>query len=326
MAVTVEIQRDRQEGRIVRPFRGLHEVEELFKGVELSVDSRVCAGGAKRERLSPLELEAGALTLMFRFSQAELILALESTGVQEVDLALVVIARARTYRLARTIYMCPLGSGSLPGELPIDRSRDPLIFGDSGGFDIRVAVVLTSELQPQSLQPSRRGTWRTRHGFYLRPDDDVSGFSLNPLTQEIRALHGIPEETFSFVNIEMDDLREVESILDAVTVYVDEEALRFIHADENDLWSVFLQTSVAVEIFVMLLAAAASPLDDPSFDGTEPSSDSGLGRFVARVARQLSTTNAALLQMAKESPAELQAQVEALLGLKTAALRALKED
>lgn len=326
MVTQIGIQRDRQEGRIVRPFQGLDPVEALCKGIRLSINSRVSEGGTKRERLSDQELAHSELTISFGFTQGQLIDAIEHSGVHEVDLALVVIARAKTYRLARTIYMCPLGSGLLPERLEIDRSADPFIFGDQGGFDIRVAIVLTSELQPQSLRPSRRGTWLARHDFFLRPEGDIKGFSLNPLTPEIRSLHGIPDETLTFVNIEVDDLLEVDSLLDAVTVYVDEEALRFIHSDEKDLWSVFLQASVAVEILVVLLTVAASPPESGSFDVANLNGDTGLGRLIARVGRELSMNKMGLLQMAKDSPAELRAQIEALLGLKSAALQALKED
>lgn len=322
--------RTRSETKTVRPFSGLARAVELLDGVKLTANEWQCTPAPDAQAMSTADLNSARLAIHFDFDLDALREAADHARVPYVDTSIVVIARATTLRLSRVIFQHLLSRDDLPKTYEIDRSSDPLIFGDRNGFDIRVALVITgANLQPELLKPSLRGTWLAKQDFWLRSEQIYSSFSLTPLHPEDRATLGLPAGCLSYIDVDDDSLLSADSIADCVVHYVDHEVLGFIQINESDPWSIQLQAQYAVDLISAICAAAHRALAGESgYTISESSLDAapGLGRFIRSVARDAGIPANEFLQLAGDDFPRFRTHVEALESLTAATTRALRED
>lgn len=322
--------RTRSETKTVRPFSGLAQAVELLKGVRLTADQTECDAAPDTQVMSTTDLNSSKLIVHFDFDLNELRDAADQARVPYVDTSIVVIARATTLRLSRVVYQHLLSRDDLPDSHEIDRSGDPLIFGDRNGFDIRVALVITgANLQPELLKPSIRGTWLAKQDFWLRSEKIYSTFSLTPLLPDDRVTLGLPAGCQSYVDVDDDALLIADSVADCVTHYVDHEVLGFIQMNEADPWSIQLQTQYAVDLIsTVCVSAHRALLGNPGYVISDDVLDEapGLARFVKGLARDAGMSRAEFIQMAGDDFPTFRAHVETLESLTTATIRALRED
>src|SRR5664279_3080326 len=249
----------RSEKYVVRPFEKLDSAEDALEAVRLDVDEQSYEPGSVV--LDAHSLSASTLHLSMP-TTGEIITAVEGTPLSPLDCGVVIVARAITNRWSHVVLRDYVRYLQYDEGIAIDRSDDPLVFADRGGFVITVAIVLLHELQAEPLRPSSTGTWLARREFRVVPERAEFSFSPDELTDDIRSQFSLPASTPSFVFVDRDQLVGADDLSEAVSVYLDTDILRLLQQSQSDALSVHIQAELAVTTMSAVARAAIDAISD----------------------------------------------------------------
>lgn len=311
----------RSESALVRPFAGIGDADTPLDVVRFLVNADEHQAGAVVLSDDVLATAKFAVRLP---TADDVRAAVQKTVVPHVDCGLIVMATARSHRVSKVLLHEHLRTADWPTQITFTRSDTDLIFNDRAGFTLTVAVVLLNDLSPKPLRPNMAGTWLARREFKVSPEVDETSFSPEPLTDEIREHLGLPKGVLRFV--EVDGVLDEENLSDAVRVYVDEEVLNLLQANQTDSAAIQLQIELAVQATETVAVAIAKDLAHgavPTVDSLETSP--AAKRFYENLARTLGTTLADILELATNQAPALRAFLEAAFDMRAATSTALKE-
>jgi hypothetical protein len=326
VTTSIDAARPRSEPRVVRPYSGLSLAERLFRDqIRLAID------GEKRNDDHTVHLDANSLAeasfeLHLECTYTELCDAVGAANLAEVDTELLVIVRSRTLAVSKVVSTYGLSSDHIPKVLPLNRSTEPLAFGDKNGFDITIGLVLVNGVQPRRLKPYIPGTWLAKKDFRIRPIDDGLTFNVQPLTDSIRSENGLPAECLTWMpDVDPDELLEAEAVSDVLALYVDDAWLGWLNADPNSDLSVFQQTQLLVDLLVLMVSAINGALKArDATDAAGIAEHEGVSRTLISLGARIEKSPEELLEIADSSPALLVSHMQAAVRLKTTAKRAAK--
>lgn len=309
---------------VIRPFVDLDHADDVFDQVRLSIGSAEFEAGSVVLDTETLASEAVSIRLP---APSELVAAVERTPVAPIDCGLVVLVSALSNRKSHVAYRDYVRHLDVDGVLILDRAVAPLIFQDSSGFVVTVALVLMHELQAEPLRPHMAGTWIARREFRLVPERAEFSFSPEPLTKEVRKQFGLPERTPQYIRVDGDHLLTADNIADAVGVYLDEEVLHLLQQSQSDALSVHIQYELAVATMGAVARACVSAIARESggaMSATDVSDHPAVERFLDRLAVQLKRDSLASLLGLIEDPDALEAHLRAAFDVRRFTLAALK--
>lgn len=312
----------RSETAVIRPFSSIDAADACLEDVRLIVNG--------------IESEEGAVVLdEEQLASAHLIVRLPDasrvregvakTNVSTVDCGLVVLAAARSNRIADVMIQEYLNSGDWPAELVLDRESSDLILRDLAGFTLTVAIVLLHDLQPEPLRPHMAGTWLARREFSISPEREDTSFSPEELTEEIRLHHHLPQGVLRFVSV--GEWQDADLLSDEVHVYVDPEVLSLLLANPSEPSSVQMQIELALQATETVAGIIARDVTEESLSPNDRSLDSfpAAKRFFEIIARNINLSVGECLTVAAQEPAILRAHLEAAFKMRAATSAALKE-
>lgn len=312
----------RSETALIRPFANiapadtpLDEVRLLVGGVEhepgavILADTDLASAGIKLRLPAPATVRA----------------AVAQTIVPDVDAGLAVIGTAKSHRVSKVFVLEYLKPDSWPTELGLDRSTADLVLNDRQGFNLTVAIVLRHNLSAEPLRPSMAGTWLARREFSVGPERQDTSFSPEELSEDVRKQFDLRQGVQRFVRVE--DWQDVESLSEAVHVYVDPDTLHLLLASPTEPNSMQLQSELAVYAMETVATTIARDLATDGNPAAPNDLDGYLAgkRFFDNLARRLELSVADALDLATKEPPLLRAHLEALVDLRSRTTSALKE-
>jgi len=227
--------RSRSEGRTLRPFEDLDNIQEIFEQLCLKVNYQfgeedVPLGGSidLPSRYLPtigislfasedcvIMLREACLKLDFQLDQLSIALIAHDPGrspVRESELILLI------------------GLDEFDGLItlfPRDSKRPRSMMNGFDGYSIDVHLVLNTQLQQVPLKPWLRGTILAASEVRFSTNDFSSSLQPRPLTDEIRKSKGLDKESWIYVEI-VDDVIDTHALNEVILVWVDDNFLRSI--------------------------------------------------------------------------------------------------
>lgn len=274
--MAVPVVRRRNEGRVLRPFRGLEGIDDLVAGAHVLVNT-VRGPGAYRLNQPfkcPGRLLASAeIKVDIRATQSELLAAVERLGVPAEAVSLVVMARdLGVSPLKETVVLSvtPLTALDRPVEVCTsgDTERARPLRNRHDGFSLVIQFVLDRDLPAKPLTPHLKGTILSGGTWDAISTDARSGIQPQPLTQEVRNRHLLPAAVWFFVE-KIDSYLEAPNLREAFTVYVEEQYLRnlaFLPTEPRRL----AEHLFIVPALVSVVSETARELQSLPDDGTLP--------------------------------------------------------
>lgn len=316
----------RTESRPIRPFANLTEIDEMFKSVRLLVDDKEFSPGSVV--IPSLDYPEANFRISLGFELGKLKKAIEAAGIPFVDTALVCIGKSKMLKTMHIQTLEPLRKASSDNLIEIDISSAPLVYRDSTGFKLHVAVVLVRNLPKKPLRPSVTGTWLGTAKFSIAPESREVSFSPTKLTNSIRATENLPTQTLSFVKIKNEDFEvlDEEDFEKITTAYLDEEVLSQVQLDEKDPLSEQLITELAHKTIFHLLLAIASSLSEKHkrVDFQDLQEGSASFNLISKVSSQLSLNPTKLLEELNENPSHISASLQSVFAMRKKALSGLR--
>jgi hypothetical protein len=315
----------RSESRVLRPFKGLTKIEKLFEKSTITVSDKPYSAGSII--LPQAVFEECSYKLIVGFKLDELRSAVDDTGIPYVDTALVLVSRGRTLRTMHVQFVHHLRNDNLPDEIEFDVKGQLLLFKDKAGFISTFALVLSRTLPQEVLSPFLTGTWLGRSRFVVGLQLDPSAISPQKLTKEIRADRKLGEDTLSFIDISPDAL-EVDNLTDAVTIYLDEDALSLLQTEPYSPMAITVQTQLACDVVSQLLIKI-SGLAIAQYGANATASDLVVGTgarvFVDEVCKKMELPIRTILSEVKDNPSWVLARTQNAFGMRKSMLKSLKE-
>jgi len=317
----------RTENRPVRPFANLAELEEMFKSVRLVIDETEFSPGAAV--IPSHEYPEANFKISLGFEISRLKSALEAADIPFVDTALVCIGKSKMLKVMHVQTLQPLRGAGSSKFIDLDVSDAPLVFKDSTGFKLSVAVVLVRNLPKKPLRPSLTGTWLGHAKFLVTPESREVSFSPTKLNNGVRAAENLPTQTLSYVKIKNSDFEiiEEEDFEKITTAYLDEDVLARVQANEKDPLCAHLITNLAHQtIFHLLLAISASLYQKhQKLDFQDLREGTAAFNLIAKVSSQLSVDPTMLLEELSENPSHVSASLESIFGMRKRILVGLRQ-
>ncbi len=264
----------RSEPRTVRPYQLPPELAAYLDACVLRVGDVALDPG--NHKLDDSLMATDDLELQLPEAGAPLSEFVRAADLDPDDVRLVVLAYARPMRRCRIIMSVP-ASEPIASSLLIDRDVDELLFGSQRGFDLRVALLLAREQPRRPLRVWQPGTWISRADFGIRPEARRSALNPALLTKDIRKQFGVPDETLWWIRLNAagEDLLQIGSVEEAVSIYLDEQVYNMIIEEDTDPVGMFLQSLLGVDVLMdvatALVGAARDVLGgEVSFSDLEP--------------------------------------------------------
>lgn len=317
----------RTENRPIRPFDNLTEIEELFRSVQLYVDDSEYSPGSVIIPTSGYPEASYKISLGFEISKLKK--AIEAADIPFVDTALICIAKSKMLKTMHIQTLQPLRKAGPDNLIEIDTSNAPLVYKDSTGFKLHVAVVLVRNLPKRPLRPSVTGTWLGHVKFSVAPESREVSFSPTKLTNNIRTAENLPLQTLSFVKIKNDDFEVIdeEDFEKITTAYLDEEVLAQVQVNEKDPLSTQIITSLAHQTIFHLLLAIASSLSNKHnrVDFHDLREGSAAKSLIAKVSSSLNLNPTKLLEELNENPSHISASLQSIFAMRKKTLIGMRE-
>ena len=302
----------RSETRVVRPYKGLSVLEEKFRSVELMLGTQTFEGGPGSIVVSREDLAEGQVVLSLNMDRAALEDALGIAHVDSSSVKLLVTAKSITMNIFEIILKEPLEQINIFEPFVLDKDKYPLIFGDINGFDVRVAVILTTDVpSAPALAPKRMGTWLAKQEFKLRTESLDTGFNPKPVTDEELQGMGAPKGCMSWLDVG-DDILECELLANSVSHYVNSDLYQLVVADRKSPASMQIQVQWAIEVLSGIVqavhgelarGASAMPNSGPLFD------------YLTKLAREMDLTVEVMISEAGSQTILFQARLGSVLGI-----------
>jgi hypothetical protein len=303
------------ENRILRPYLGVTQIESTLEFVKLWENGAECEKDALTRSRDQLDESTYALTIPDTSHKWIELLAEAEIPADAVNL--VVLAVGRTLRTAVVLLSVPASSSDIPRVLNLSRDEQPLIFGDSRGFEVRCVLALVRDLAPRRLSPHRAGTWLADRNFSVRLESEIlSSFNPERLDTATRERLGLPVGTVSYFHAN-DSVLNVDDLAGAVTFYIDESVFDSLHIYQGTPAGVAIQASFVTDFVVQLLQAIARDCEESGQKGAEDSidSESPAGSALITASRLLGISIQDMMTEARDEPSLLSARVQAAIDL-----------
>jgi len=292
----------RTETRFVRPFVGLGQSEEL-------IERAILKQGSSEYTYGPVvlpghKIREGSFQIVTNVKLEELKSACKAAKVPPDSTKYVVFANSRSLRKSTLIFEQSIADDrKFPDLIEVeDAYNDELsryVFKDTAGFLLTVALVVVEELPRKALVASQAGTFLARGTFSIKPEEDFSNFSPEPLTDLLREQFGLPKNSLTYIHLG-EGLLQAEDISEVVTVYLDTDVLNLLLQDESDGSSKLVQTNLAIQTVETLTRAIKQELDSDGLSIDDLGVESGGHHFLAKLSDEFHKEMQEVLDMAVE--------------------------
>jgi|GEM_PF-6597436 len=313
MATKAKAQWQKQESRLVRPFR---TAQDCLAGVsfrlhaddDFSLDDAIRVSDVQVSRLAP------AVLVSLKALDFEKVV-----GVPVDTLRLVVTVEDRTFKdsgVAVNLPMSDLGTGVSVLDLDADVVAR---LSWAGETRVHVAVILGEARNSYKVGTAHRvGAWVARKTFFIGKTRDIAAFSVNAVEPEYFKQLGLPPETSYLVEIADPDLNQPsEHLSDLVKVSLAKVLHSALARDEESSMAKALIKSIYVDIVTTVLATGYSNLT------ADVQPDSIIQVVTSKLARSTGLSAERIQQLAKDNAgAPLRAVVQADVDLTRALVSA----
>lgn len=255
------------ETRLVRPYIGGQEFQQMLDSWVLQCADRTLDGGGEIQVSLDEYLNYPFALELHDLEQALVDKGSEELGLQPSDIDLLVLAMAPRLRFVDIVFRQDLSDvGLIPKQLPVGTSTRPrALRAPHGGVDLRAYFCLNRSLEPRSLSPWRKGTWLGHQEFRVRSGLSGNGFVPIRLTEDDRALLGIPKDVTRFATLGDNDPFDRDPSSDVVKLYVDGDLLDRLAVAAATPVGKHIQRQLFVDATAAIVFAAQKRLaEDPS--------------------------------------------------------------
>jgi|GEM_PF-3327190 len=303
----------RTETRLIRPFIGIGESEELIQRVVLKQGSSEYSYGPVV--LPGHQIKEGNFQITTNVKMDELIAACNAAHVPPDSTKYVVFANSRSLRKSTLVFEQSITDDrKFPDTIEIEDTYDDelsrYVFKDTAGFFITVALVVAEDLPRKALVASQAGTFLARGTFSIKPEEDFSNFSPEPLTDLLREQFSLPKNSMTYIDIG-EGLLQAEDLSEVVTVYLDTDVLNLLLQDESDEASKIIQTNLAIQTVEALTRAVKQELDADGLGIDDLAVESGGYHFLSKLADDFHKDIQEVLDMASMEPHQFHSFLEA---------------
>ena len=332
---------------VIRPFMGLEELEvQLNERLNRVINGTQLVEDADSSTMASEQVGSADAEIATTINVEAILRAISLAGLTPEDVELVSYRTSATRRLtefsSRTS-IADFARSSIDGNIVISASRinaqaDALLSGESAGFTLGIALVLSKSLDPtRTLRPFQKGTWLAEATLRIRSklenQDGILPISLTAdCIAELRA-RGVQvgPATVSFIEFNADVLTE----------QFKERMYLYIHKDLNDALDQLEKGHVGIDedlvryevsklgVEVVFVVAHKAFLEIAAQQGsTQPDRDQMLERITnlpglaSFIAKPLSGTDG----YEDQKDEEIAVDVILLAGTNPSQLRALLED
>lgn len=289
----------RTETRLVRPFVGLSQCEDL-------IEKTILKQGLTEFSFGPVvlpshKIKEGHFVLHTNTNIDELVAACKEARVPSDSVKYVVFANSRTLRKSTLIFEQTLDADrKFPTQIEIEEPEDDdfsrYVFKDSAGFTVTVALVVAEDLPAKALVAHLPGTFLARGNYSIKPEEDFSNFSPEALTDILRVQFGIPKSSMTYTNIG-EGLLQAEDLSEVVTVYLDSDVLNLLLQDESDEASKLIQTNLAIQTVETLTRAIKQEMLADGLSVEELNPEGGCFFFLSKLSDDLKLGAQEILDM-----------------------------
>ena len=309
--------RGRRERRLLPPYRGCDEAADALTSVLLRADTSEVEPGATY-RDAQASLRSLEIVLEPRLDSVSAGMIADAAGVPATALALVISGRSSFLKWEDELSATRLSEPLDPVVLSAD-PRHRVLRTTRTGFDIVASIVVLDEQPREPRTAWQKGSVLASTSFKVRPLSDF-GFQPAPLTDDVRAAHGIPEATSRFFlftgSPEPWEAAELDEVL---TAYVDESALLLMGGTSRVRKE--MQAELAATVYASVFQRCAAAKDELTDDIDE----SLIAQMCEHVDRALEKPSGTTLDHLRSGNAELAiAYVDAMAGLRDAFVQVLK--
>lgn len=297
---------DRQETRVVRPFRSAGEYLSDSK-LRLLTDGEFFDGPliVQNERI-----DRDCLGLSLRVSQAPKNFQ-DLVGLPLEELALVVSIEDRMFKKADVVYTVPLAKVE-SGVIELDDGVQDA-FSWAAEMRVHVSVVVVRDREHRSGVASRAGNWLAKKTFNIRKPIDSATFHIDAVPGEYFTKRGLPSTTTYFVEILDPDLNQpCDAIPQLVKVSILDEVHSALARTDDSVVGKALVRAIYVDVVATILSAGFENLGDGE---VEP--DSAMDVVCRRLTKATGVSGVLLRKYAREKGCpQLRAtiQTDAMLG------------
>ena len=305
------------ETRVIRPFRTAEETQDwlnenlvvqlmdggnILQSMSPGSTSRVSSETLKHCKVAISGWDSGLTSAL----QTDI---KEFLNADEEKIKLVIVGKSKFLKRTSLIHEYTIKELSL---LPLIILLEDEVFSCiHNGWEVSVAVVISSSLSPEPGLAWRRGTWLARVDFAVASPTEGLGFTPRALTDEIRREFSLSLKTTRFAQV-VDGL----SILDGETVdsvleyYVDEELMSRLSASPTSPFSILEQARIFVDAasFVVTEACREEDFRNRSLADVR---GSVVHKFLVLLAGDDVLSQQAWLSRWQQSPSHVIAQIEA---------------
>jgi len=323
----------RSEQRVVRPFLGLENFQDLLDSCVLKVQRKKVAPGSTTY-LDSSEFWELDLNLTLALDQSKTKHAADEIDVSLQDLDFIAVAYGNTFRQSQVLFRANLEQLDSARSLSFHGSELPLVLRDSfRGFDVVFAIVLNKKRNVVPLTVHQVGTWLVKQEYSARPLVDSTDFSPTPMDKAMKASLGIPSKAMFFVQDGSESLEFATRFADAITVWVDEGLLRQLQLTNGTAGRVIsimlAKSAVAALVEKASLLFVSGDVDETPFIAQEASAmESALGRLVKQAVKSMgkNTDVEMAIQAMKDDPQRVVACLDATLDILGELTRNLESD
>jgi len=127
---------------------------------------------------------------------------------------------------------------------------------------IRIALVLANDKPIEIGKPFLGGQWLAKKEFSIHKDKETPNFEIQPTKKEDFISRGLPGDTLFFVECIADDLNQIENPMDAVAVYLHEDAYETLAQAENAASAKLIMNMILSEILSSIISHGFKHLPD----------------------------------------------------------------
>jgi hypothetical protein len=317
MSKTQERRRwERQESRVVRPFKSaeeylsdsrfrLYSEGDFVDGPVIQLD-----GTLQRERLA-LAVKVPAPPKEFA----------AQVGAELGEMSLVVTLEDRTFKNSWVMHNQALVAFT-GGVIDLPECDERISWASD--TRLHVAIVLSKNRKARAGLAYRAGSWLAKKTFVLKSPNDNSTFRIVAEKDEYFRKRGLPGTTTYFVDIQDPDLNQpCENVPQLITVYMHESAYGALAKDDDSVIAKALIRNIYVDVVSTILSAGFNAVDG------EIAQDSILDVVCRRITKATGVPLEKLRQFAKDNGgaplrAVIQADAELTKAVVVAASRRLQ--
>jgi hypothetical protein len=320
------------EARVVRPFVGLHDVQQVFSESMVYVGEEPIAPGetltinSESFRRQPVKLVLCPREEAFEHWRRGLLDGLVEATLEPADVEFVVLTSTKYLKMVDIVFRLSVDRlEELTRVVDLVRAGRPrALHAARGGCDIDVTVILTRTLEPQPLKAWRKGTWLARTRYRVSSELGQLGFTPRPLTQEVRDDKGLPADTIRYVELEAEVVFDADPQPDDLSVYIDETVLARMSASPGSTAATVFQQQVFLDAVSAIVRVALLQWDELEHETIDTLEGTLLRRLVDLAAgvqqgegdRARHHRREAMLDLLRRSPDRFLAVVEAQVGIK----------